>query len=300
MVEPLSLDEAFLDVTGTYALWGNPVKLAKRIQNEIVENLNLTASVGLSYNKFLAKLASDLKKPKGFVVINKNNFKKIIWPLSVSKVWGVGPKTKSKLEVLNIRLIGELASQSPANLEGWFGKQGRALYLLANGIDDRKVEPNQELKSISRELTFPNDLVNLDTILAHLQQLCESLYLRLRKLGLKAEVITVKIRYDDFTTITRSESFKGFLSSEQQIIDAARDIFTRNWSGSKVRLVGVSLSKLLKAKNEQLSLFHNYKEDVLTKTLDQIRDKHGLSSIRRCSSIDKALSQRREVEDDSG
>ncbi len=293
LVEPLSLDEAFLDVTGTSKLWGSPIKLAKKIQQEIAETTCLTASVGISYNKFLAKLASDLKKPEGFVIINKDNFREIVWPLPVSKIWGVGPKMQEHLENVNIKTIGELAMQSPAQLEEWFGNHARQLHFLANGIDDRQVEPNQEIKSIGREITFNKDIDDIIILKGYLQELCEDVGMKLRANGMKAKSLTVKLRYGDFTTCTRGITCKNYLQNDMELIRTACRLFEKNWSASPLRLIGISVSNLEENAVEQLCFFKDEKEDAISQTMDRIKSKYGPESIKRCNSLDVVFSKKK-------
>lgn len=281
LVEPISLDEAFLDVTHSRTLLGTGEEIALKLQKEVKEITHLTASVGLSYNKFLAKLASDLRKPMGFVHIHKDNFKLIVWPLSVSKIWGVGPKTRSYLEQLNIKTIGDIARLPDSVFEGWLGKAGKQIYLLSQGIDNRKVEPAHRQKSIGKEITFSQDITNFNHIKNYLAQMSEQIGSRLRKNNLKARVLTVKIRYFDFSTVTRSFSFPDYINNDKEIRDWACSIFKENWSGAPIRLIGISMSSIITESIKQLTLFTNPKEDVICETMDKIREKYGFGSIKR-------------------
>jgi len=281
LVEPISLDEAFLDVTHSRSLLGTEVEIALKLQKEVKEITNLTASIGLSYNKFLAKIASDLRKPMGFVHIHKDNFKEKIWPLSVSRIWGVGPKTRVYLEQLNIKTIGDIARLPDSVFEGWLGKAGKQLFLLAQGIDNRKVEPAHEQKSIGKEITFNEDITNSNQVKRCIAQMSEQIGSRMRKNNLKGKVLTVKIRYHDFTTVTRSFSFPDHMNNDKDIRDWAFSIFKKNWTGDPIRLIGISMSNITTDMMQQLTLFTDQKEDIICETMDKIREKYGFESINR-------------------
>ncbi len=281
LVEPIALDEAFIDVTHSTKIWGTPREIAKQIQQEIFKETGLTCSVGLSFNMFLAKLASDLKKPNGFFEISQENFKKIVWPLPVNKLWGVGPKTKKQLDLYNLKTIGDVAVQ-PANLlEDKFGKLGRQLHSLANGIDFRKVEPNNIIKSIGKETTFNEDVSDYNYIKQIIRKLAEVIGIRLRKNKLKGKVVTVKIRYGDFRTITRSYTSPSLLANDNEIFKIAKDLFNNNWSGEPIRLIGIYMAGLVDYEEEQLTLFKDEKEDKISEIMDKIREKHGYNIIKR-------------------
>ncbi len=282
LVEPISLDEAFLDVTHSRSLLGSGEEIALKLQKDVKQITCLTASVGLSYNKFLAKLASDLRKPMGFVHIHRDNFKEVVWPLPVSKIWGVGPKTKVYLEQLNIKTIGDIAKLPDSVIEGWLGKAGEQLYLLAKGIDHRKVEPVHEQKSIGKEITFRNDITDSNRIKTYINQMSEQIGSKLRKNNLNGKVLTVKIRYYDFHTVTRSFSFPDFINSDKVIRDWAFSIFKDNWTGAPIRLIGISMSNLTTNSRQQLTLFtDDSKEEIICETMDKIREKYGFDSIKR-------------------
>ena len=203
LVEPLSLDEAFLDLTGSETLFGPAENIAREIVNRIGSELGLSASAGLAPNKFLANLASDLEKPHGFVIITKDNMAKILEDLPVGKLWGVGPKTEAQLIRLGIRTIGMLRRIDPNLLVEKLGDTGRQLYRLSYGLDDRLVEPNEENKSVAMRLLFQNDTDDRDFLAGVLLWLTEQVARRLRRHNLKGRVITVKIRDHNFKTLTK-------------------------------------------------------------------------------------------------
>ena len=186
LVEPLSLDEAFLDVTASLRLFGSAENIARELKKRIKDELNLTASIGLAPNKFLAKIASDIQKPDGFVVIDEDQIEAFLDPLPVERIWGVGPKTAEQLHELNVRTVRDLKKIDKPTLNRLFGQLGNQLYYLARGIDDRPVEPEREAKSIGREITFQQDLTDPEVLKTYLLDLSLDVGRRLRKAGLKA------------------------------------------------------------------------------------------------------------------
>ncbi len=282
LVEPLSLDEAFLDLTGSEALFGPAEKIAREIVGRIATELGLSASAGLAPNKFLAKLASDLKKPRGFVIITEDNMAEILEDLPVGKLWGVGPKTEGQLIGLGIRTIGMLRRITPALLVEKLGDTGRQLYRLAYGLDERLVEPNEENKSVGHEITFQNDTDDREFLAGVLLWLIEQVARRLRRHNLKGRVITVKIRDHNFKTITKRVTLIEATDFEEVIYkEALRLAGEVQWSSGKVRLIGISVSGFDTGGSLQLELFKNIeatKDKSLAKlhqTMDQLRDRFG-------------------------
>src|SRR5439155_7141135 len=194
LIEPLSLDEAFLDVRGCEGLFGSAPEIARKIKERVRAETELTASVGVAANKFLAKLASDLKKPDGLVVIEPTQVEAILAPLPVGRIWGVGAKGEKRLHALGIRTIGQLAALPEQVLVDHFGDNGRHLWRLARGIDDRQVVPDEEAKSISTETTFARDIGDRDVLRSWLLDLVEHLGRRLRRVGVHARTIELKVR----------------------------------------------------------------------------------------------------------
>src|SRR5579863_1122168 len=198
LVEPLSLDEAFVDVTGSELLFGPSVEIGRRIKREIREALRLVASVGVAPNKFLAKIASDLEKPDGFVVVEPANVQEFLDPLPVGRLWGVGRVTGLALDKLGIRTIGDVRKMSLAVLQQHFGKAGEHLWCLSQGIDERRVVPDRETKSISHETTFSVDISDSEVLRAWLVELSEQVGCRLRRHNLSGRTVQIKIRLADF------------------------------------------------------------------------------------------------------
>ena len=255
-VEPISLDEAFLDLTETTRSFEQAIKTARRIKEGVKERLALTCSVGVAPNKFLAKLASDLQKPDGFTVIEEKNIDQILKNLPVGKIGGVGEVTENKLAEMSIHTIGQLKQVSLRRLKDAFGKQGENLYRLARGIDESSVEPEREAKSISQEITFEEDLRDPEKIKDYFLILSEGLGRSLRKDRLRARTIKIKVRYSDFTTITRQITLDSAISSTEVIKEMAKKLFEkRTPRDRRIRLIGLGVSNLTETREEQLLLF---------------------------------------------
>jgi len=220
LVETIALDEAFLDVTGSTRLFGPAEKIGREIKARIKEEMNLVASIGISYNKFLAKLASDLDKPDGFLVISRKNFQQLVHPLPLKRLWGVGEKMEQKLKAFGFKTIGDVAAASPLLLRKQFGVFGEHIYLLSNGINEREVVPDHEAKSVGRETTFPEDVEDRENLLAVLMQLVEDVCYRLRTNHFWGRCITVKIRYENFETHTRQVTMDHLTNSESEVFTA--------------------------------------------------------------------------------
>ena len=205
-IEPLSLDEAFLDISGLYGYYKDVLEVGRAVKKDIKEQTGLVASAGIGPNKFLAKLASDLDKPDGLVCIPYGKEEELLAPLPIRKIWGVGKVTENRLLAAGYDTIGSIAAASPDKLRPLVGNQAERLYELAHGRDYRRVETAQQVKSIGNEQTYENDLVLQEDVDRQLRLLAEEVAHRLRKHGLMGRTITLKIRYNDFTTETRSES----------------------------------------------------------------------------------------------
>jgi len=283
-IEPISLDEAFLDLTETVDSFDLAVAKAAKIHIEIKEKLGLTCSVGVAPNKFLAKLASDMRKPNGFMVIRKEEIEDVLRDLPISRMWGVGRITEKKLNDMGVKTIGELKKIPKSRLKDAFGKQGENLYRLARGIDESPVEPYHPVKSISQEITFDEDIKDSEKIKLYIARLSEEVGEALRKRGLRARTVKIKVRFSDFTTITRQFSFDIPTSSTGMIRSLARKLFEEKVAeNKKVRLIGVGVSNLTGKKEGQLYLFPKAEEKLekIDYLLDMIRERFGKNSIRR-------------------
>ena len=288
LVEPISLDEAFLDLTGSTKLFGPAEQIGRQIKEEIHERTGLTASVGVAPNKFLAKLASDLEKPDGFVVISEQNLRQVLDPLPVGRIWGVGKVTERSLRSQGIRTIGELRQTREASLRAIVGNAAEDLLRLADGRDNRPVEPDRQRKSVSSEQTFATDIHDETILLSVLLEQIEEVATRLRRKRLKARTITLKLRYGDFRTLTRSETLDEATNLTQPLRQVAEHVFHR-WlarSTGPLRLLGFGASGLQPEGAGQQLLFTDPEEEKLKRldqAVDRIRDRYGRTAVRRGS-----------------
>jgi len=291
LVEPLSLDESFLDVTGSEKLFGPALPIALKIKRRILENTGLTASAGIAPNKFLAKIASDFRKPDGLVEIKPEGVQDFLRDLPISKLWGVGKSTEEVLKGMGILRVGQLAGFPKEKIEKKLGKFGLELTALARGEDDRPVTPDSEAKSISQEETFTPDLGDLEKMKRVLLDQAEKVGWELRKQKLKGCTVTVKVRYPDFTTVTRSFTLSFPTDQGIEIYQTALKLLHKTEAlQRKARLLGVGISNLLHRDNpEQLILFDSRRKQVerSTQAMDRIWDKFGPGAIRRASLIEK-------------
>jgi DNA polymerase-4 len=243
LIEPLSLDEAYLDVTEDKQGIGSAIDIAKLIKNAIKEELHLTASAGISINKFVAKIASDMQKPDGLTFIGPSKVESFIDDLAIEKFYGVGKVTAEKMKGMNIHTGADLKKLSERELIQHFGKTGKFYYQIVRGIDERPVEPNQETKSIGAEDTFPEDLTTIEEMNKELEKIAAVVHERLLKHRLKARTITLKIKYSDFKIITRSKSFEAPMDDLVLIIDTAKELIASiKPDDVRIRLLGISVS----------------------------------------------------------
>ncbi|HWR41017.1 MAG TPA: DNA polymerase IV [Patescibacteria group bacterium] len=282
LVEPLSLDEAFLDVSGMAALYPDPVEMARRVKRQIREELALTASAGLAPNKFLAKLASDLRKPDGLVVIRHGEERAMLENIPVRRLWGVGTVTAATLEKLNLRTIGQVAVADPELLRQHCGKLGPLLVELSNGVDHRPVVANYTPQSIGRENTFEQDIRGVDAIHRELLSLAEQVGWRLRRQGYTGRTVTLKIRFGSFRTLTRRQTLPVGTDLDEVIYDAVRDMADALDLTEGIRLLGVTLSALSTG-DAQISLFDEPEDRRRTvcAAVDRIKERFGEKAIAR-------------------
>lgn len=259
VIEQISIDEAFLDATGTERLFGDSYQLAKKIKNRIRLETGLNASIGVGPNKSIAKIASDLQKPDGLTICRSGNEKEFLAPLKTGYLWGAGKKTTALLEQMGLKTIGDIANTPCKSLEVVLGKWGAQLWLLANGIDDRPVSPRAERKSYSEEVTFDKDTADNDLIERTIFGISENLGRRIRTDRVMAKTIRLKIRLEGFETFSRSYTFPEPVSQMSEIRSAALERFrTFDRKGKRIRLIGIALSNFnAKEKNfyGQLELF---------------------------------------------
>jgi DNA polymerase-4 len=285
LVEPLSLDEAFLDVTGCQRLHGSAAQIGRTIKQRIREEIGLVASVGLAPNKFLAKLASDLDKPDGFFIFTAENCREILAGLPVCRLWGVGDVTQRRLERQGIRTIGDLQEMSPEDLTARFGDHAAHLYQLALGRDDRAVIPRSAAKSIGHETTFPADIADESELRAILDELVAKVARRLRSQRLTARTVSLKARYSDFTTVTRALTLPEPTAATAVLRDTARELLAHRLGrrGRPLRLIGVAVSKLKRRDEGPVELFTDQqvaREQKIDAVLDRVHSRFG-SMIRR-------------------
>ncbi len=285
-VEQVSIDEAFLDISDTYKLFGSPFDLCVAIKERIKKETGLTASVGLAPIKMAAKIASDMNKPDGLFEVKKEKLLDFLWPLDVNFLWGVGEKTRKALNQIGVYTIGSLAKKSKEELINIFGKNGLWLWQMSQGIDDSGVVVGREAKSISNETTFEKDILDRRHIEGELCRLCESVSDRLRKENLKSRTFTLKVRLEGFQTYTRSKTFGTPTNFSEDIIRVIKQLYEDfEIKDKKVRLVGVRAANFSAA--DESVLFKDRievkKEDV-HKAVDKIRGKFGAASICRAIS----------------
>ena len=287
-IEPLSLDEAFLDVKGSLKLFGSATEIAKRIKHDVKKELQLVISAGVAPNKFVAKIASDFDKPDGFVVVEEKDMQAFLDPLPVKRIWGVGKKTEQQLHNYGITTIKDLRSQSPRWLIDRFGKQGDHIYRLANGLDKREVISDARAKSISNENTFLEDISNKETLTAYLSHLTEQVAARLREKDRKGKTVNIKIRFHDFTTIVRSKTLSESTHQTEKIWQAVKYLFNAALplGHVAVRLLGVGVSGFSDETTHQGDLFsEESKYDDLDEITDEINQRFGKLKIHRARKI---------------
>ncbi len=294
LVEPLSVDEAFLDVTGSLRLFGTPQAIASQIQRDVWEEEHLNASVGVATTKFVAKVASDLQKPQGFVMVPDGTERTFLHDLPIERLWGAGPKTAKLFHGRGYETIGQLAAASCADLSAWLGKQGKHFWQLANGIDTRVVVPEEPAKSIGAETTFDVDTSDITTIKQTLLELTKKVGSRLRTEGVQAKTLTLKFRTAKFETYTRSTTLQDPTDQDSTMYHKALILLERlPCVNAKSRLLGVAGSKLVKPdESPQLSLFPSTRESStqVTKALDDIRSRFGDQAIQPASLLSKSKS----------
>ncbi len=286
LLEPLSIDEAFLDVTHTRALFGDGAEQARRIKSQIRTAVGLAASVGVASNKFIAKVASDLEKPDGLVVVAPGGEADFLAPLPVSRLWGAGRVTTADLESMGIRTIGQLAAIPPSHLRSRFGRGGALLSALAHGVDERAVEPFAPPKSMGAEETFELDHRDVERLRATLRGQAERVARELRAEGYAGRTVTLKLRFADFSTITRSHTSDP-TQDGLTVYREARALLDRVVLRQPVRLIGLSVSGLGPAGEGQLALLgpDAVRRERLARALDRLVERFGEESIRPATTL---------------
>jgi len=256
LVEQISVDEAFMDVTSRISNWDEAIDIAKALQNKISTNIGLSSSIGVATNKMIAKIASDYEKPNGLTAVPPGEEKSFLAQLKPQKISGIGPKMAEKLSEMNVNTIRDL-SKIPVNiLEAKFGKIGNVMAQWAQGIDDRPIQVSREIKSISNERTFPKDISSKNELMMVLAQLCEKVVSRLHDKKLSAKRVFIKLRYYDFDTHTAQKSFSEPTDSLEIITDLVKELFIYSWVDKKpIRLLGVGVSNFKEEETSQVELF---------------------------------------------
>jgi len=280
-LEPVGLDEAYLDVTGFESLYGSIHHMAVAIKKRIKDELGLCASIGIASCKVVAKVASELSKPDGLLEVAVGQERSFLSPLPITKLPGIGKKTERILNGLGINTIGKLSTMPPSALKSHFGAFGEILWRYSRGIDDRKVEPPAEAKSISRETTFGKDTRDHALLKATLRYLSERVGSQLRQRGKQAKCVTLKLRYADFTTITRRHTLRQSTDSDQTIFDTGVRLLNQALSQQKVRLIGIGVSNLTEP-GRQLDMLDlsARRLEQLNRAIDRIRQKYGFTAIQ--------------------
>jgi DNA polymerase-4 len=285
LVQPVSIDEGYLDITGCKKA-GKPPQIAFEIQQRILNELSLPCSIGIAPNKFLAKMASDMKKPLGITILRKRDVPSVLWPLKVGEMHGIGKKTEEKLNRIGIVTIKDLAEAEEIRLKKAVGINGERMKQRANGIDLRPVDPEAvfEFKSVGNSTTLPADTTDEKVVTSVLGRLAESVANRLERKETVAMNVQLMIRYDDRRTITRSRKLEHFISSQEELFQAARHLWQQHWNGQPIRLLGITAQDL--AENDeaykQLDLFtyeNDARKETLEETVNELRRKYGNDAI---------------------
>ena len=292
LVEPLSLDEAFLDVSGSVKLFGEPPAIGALVKERILE-LGLTCTVGVAPNKFLAKLSSTIAKPDGLLVVQSEEIETFLHPLPITALWGVGEQTADALRKLGLRTVGDVAALSRRTLERAIGESlGAHLHELSHGRDDRAVVPNEPAKSVGSEETFERDIDSTEEVLRELLRLSDRTAGRLRGKGLCGRTVTIKVRFSNFKTITRSRTHDHELDTPFEIYDVARDLYERlDPDRPRIRLLGVSVSGVIPGPpKRQLELLEGAAGKAVadrraraSDAMDDIRHRFGTDALTQAS-----------------
>ncbi len=283
-IEPISIDEAFLDITGSFHFHKTPYETAWAIKAEIKKKVGLIASIGIAPVKMVAKIASDLSKPDGLLEITEEKVLDFLWPLPIQKLWGVGPKTQVQLNQMGIKTIGDLAQIPEEGVYKKFGESGQHLFRLSHGIDPREVQTTEEVKSVSHEHTFDADEADPNVIYKVMLVLSEKVSRRLRKSELSGKTLSLKIRLKGFKTYSRAFTFDQRTNHADAIYTKAKELFTTFYKrGMQIRLIGVRMTNF-NSPYVQENLFEDGRRQKVEKihhVMDTIKDRFGESAIHR-------------------
>lgn len=297
IMEQNSIDEAWLDMTGCEGLFGKPVEAAKSIMGEIKDRLGLWCSIGIAENKFLAKMAAEMKKPLGITELWDGDIPEKLWPLPVKEMYGIGGKTAEKLSRMGIRTISELARFDESLIAKALGKSGHEVYLRANGIDNSPVlaRKAEDMKSIGRSTTLPEDISDIEKAKIVLMELADDIGMTTRRQGKKGRTVHITLKYSDFQVVTRQTTIPATCTTKE-IYQAGCILIEQNWNRlHPVRLIGISLSGFQEdCFSDQMSLFDqmeenvkNDKNELIDKAMDKIRSKHGHEIITFAALVKK-------------
>ncbi len=281
LVQPVSIDEGYMDITGCSQL-GNPIEIAENLQNRILNELDLSCSIGIAPNKFLAKMASDMKKPFGITILRKRDLPHRLWPLPIEAMHGIGDKTAEKLRKIQVTTIGELAGKDVYQLRQILGINGERLRNRANGIDERAVDPDavHDFKSIGSSQTLPEDTIDETEIRILMHSLAENVERRLKRKQAAGRSVQLMIRYHNRKTVTRSRKLPYFITEKSAILHAANELFQRHWNLEPIRLLGITVQDVEETQHigQQLNLFTYEKEackEPLYNVIDDLSEKYG-------------------------
>ncbi|SFF54850.1 DNA polymerase-4 [Halobacillus alkaliphilus] len=289
LVQPVSIDEGYMDITNC-ASQGSPPEIAERIQQRIADELDLPCSIGIAPNKFLAKMASDMKKPMGITILRKRDLQNKLWPLPIEEMYGVGDKTAEKLRRIKVETIGDLAVHPVLELKRLLGINGERLQNRANGDDQRPVDPDavHEFKSIGTSTTLPEDTTDDQEVRSVLRKLTHKVEARMKNKKVLAQNVQLMIRYHDRKTVTRSRQLKEFIQSAEDLFQVSLQLFDEHWNQEPIRLLGITAQDLAEKSEitQQLDLF-NYEQyaskEKLYKAIDDLTEKYGSNPFQPLS-----------------
>ena len=286
-IQIVSVDEAFLDLTGSLHFFGSIARMGKAIKERIFSETGLKASVGIAPTKSVAKIASDYQKPDGLTIVEPGKVQEFLDPLPLTRLWGVGKKTFAALEKLNLQTVQQLREYPDKLLEERFGKMGSHLARMARGLDNREVHAGDPIKSVSHETTFGVDQRDEEIIVSTLLHLSEKVATRLRKYGFRGKTVQLKLRFDDFSTFTRSKTVRESIHLTDDIFAISKELYGQFKAKTKaVRLIGVGVSQLVAAEGGQLNLFGgDERKEELEKIRDNLQNRFGKKALRHADTL---------------
>ncbi|MGH1363373.1 MAG: DNA polymerase IV [Calditrichia bacterium] len=286
-IQVVSVDEAFLDLTGSLHFYGDVETMGMAIKDRIYQDTGLRASVGMAPSKSVAKIASDFEKPDGLTIVEPGKVQEFLDPLALSKLWGVGKKTFASLEKMNLNTVKELREFPEELLTQRFGKMGPHLFRMARGIDTREVHKGDPIKSVSHETTFGVDQRDEELIVSTLLHLSEKVASRLRKYGFRGKTVQLKLRFDDFTTFTRNKTVREGIHLTDDIFAVSKELYVQFTAKTKaVRLIGVGVTQLVGSDVGQLSLFGgDERKEELEKIRDSLQNRFGKKALRHADTL---------------